>query len=112
MADGIPTPTINWKKDNALLTKIAGKYRAVPGGDLILDNVVVSSPNLTDDLTGLAVVRPCFSSFLPAPGLVFVVFCFLALNIPESLETFHFPLRNKICEELEVINSQERQKEV
>uniref|UniRef100_A0A8C4U7D5 Hemicentin-1 n=1 Tax=Falco tinnunculus TaxID=100819 RepID=A0A8C4U7D5_FALTI len=39
VADGIPTPTINWKKDNTLLTEI-GKYRAVPGGDLILDNVV------------------------------------------------------------------------
>ncbi|XP_067156720.1 hemicentin-1 [Apteryx mantelli] len=40
VADGIPTPTINWKKDNMLLTDIAGKYRAVPDGDLILDNVV------------------------------------------------------------------------
>ncbi|XP_055671290.1 hemicentin-1 [Falco peregrinus] len=39
VADGIPTPTINWKKDNTLLTE-RGKYRAVPGGDLILDNVV------------------------------------------------------------------------
>ncbi|XP_068809626.1 hemicentin-1 isoform X3 [Struthio camelus] len=40
VADGIPAPTINWKKDNALLADIAGKYRAVPGGDLVLDNVV------------------------------------------------------------------------
>ncbi|OXB56883.1 hypothetical protein ASZ78_013391 [Callipepla squamata] len=40
MADGIPTPIINWKKDNILLKEIVGKYKAVPGGDLILDNVV------------------------------------------------------------------------
>ncbi|XP_042661906.1 hemicentin-1 isoform X1 [Tyto alba] len=40
VAEGIPTPTINWKKDNMLLTEVAGKYRAVPDGDLILDNVV------------------------------------------------------------------------
>uniref|UniRef100_A0A8C3GM35 Hemicentin 1 n=1 Tax=Cairina moschata TaxID=8855 RepID=A0A8C3GM35_CAIMO len=40
VADGIPTPTINWKKDNTLLTEIVGKYRAMPDGDLILDNVV------------------------------------------------------------------------
>uniref|UniRef100_A0A8C3PW12 Hemicentin 1 n=1 Tax=Chrysolophus pictus TaxID=9089 RepID=A0A8C3PW12_CHRPC len=38
VADGIPTPVINWKKDNALLTEIVGKYKTVPGGDLILDN--------------------------------------------------------------------------
>ncbi|XP_071421021.1 hemicentin-1 [Pithys albifrons albifrons] len=40
VADGIPAPTINWKKDNTLLTEIVGKYQTVPGGDLILDNVV------------------------------------------------------------------------
>ncbi|XP_014802303.1 PREDICTED: hemicentin-1 [Calidris pugnax] len=40
VAEGIPTPTINWKKDNTLLTERVGKYRAVPEGDLILDNVV------------------------------------------------------------------------
>ncbi|NXJ63832.1 HMCN1 protein, partial [Rostratula benghalensis] len=40
VAEGIPTPTINWKKDNTLLTEIVGKYRAMPEGDLILDNAV------------------------------------------------------------------------
>ncbi|XP_068547343.1 hemicentin-1 isoform X4 [Anas acuta] len=40
VADGIPTPTINWKKDNTLLTERVGKYKAMPDGDLILDNVV------------------------------------------------------------------------
>ncbi|XP_009071332.1 PREDICTED: hemicentin-1-like, partial [Acanthisitta chloris] len=40
VADGIPTPTISWKKDNVLLTEAVGKYRAVAGGDLVLDNVV------------------------------------------------------------------------
>ncbi|NWQ77372.1 HMCN1 protein, partial [Columbina picui] len=39
VAEGIPTPTITWKKDSTLLTEIAGKYRALPDGDLILDNV-------------------------------------------------------------------------
>ncbi|XP_065505206.1 hemicentin-1 isoform X3 [Caloenas nicobarica] len=39
-AEGFPTPTITWKKDNTLLTETAGKHRAVPDGDLILDNVV------------------------------------------------------------------------
>ncbi|NWV42606.1 HMCN1 protein, partial [Grantiella picta] len=40
MAEGIPTPTINWRKDNTLLRDTVGKYQTVPGGDLILDNVV------------------------------------------------------------------------
>ncbi|XP_071607415.1 hemicentin-1 isoform X1 [Heliangelus exortis] len=40
VAEGIPTPTINWKKDNTLLTEVAGKYQAMPDGNLILDNVV------------------------------------------------------------------------
>uniref|UniRef100_A0A8B9SME3 Hemicentin 1 n=1 Tax=Anas platyrhynchos TaxID=8839 RepID=A0A8B9SME3_ANAPL len=40
VADGIPTPTINWKKDNTLLTERVGKYKAMPDGDLILDNVI------------------------------------------------------------------------
>uniref|UniRef100_A0A8C6YM76 Hemicentin 1 n=1 Tax=Nothoprocta perdicaria TaxID=30464 RepID=A0A8C6YM76_NOTPE len=40
VADGIPAPTINWTKDHTLLTDTVGKYRALPGGDLILDNVV------------------------------------------------------------------------
>uniref|UniRef100_A0A803W8Y0 Hemicentin 1 n=1 Tax=Ficedula albicollis TaxID=59894 RepID=A0A803W8Y0_FICAL len=38
VAEGIPTPTINWRKDNALLRDTVGKYQTVPGGDLILDN--------------------------------------------------------------------------
>lgn len=61
MADGIPTPIINWKKDNTLLTETVGKYKTVPGGDLILDNVVVSSLNLRCDLTSLDVMQPYFS---------------------------------------------------
>ncbi|NXK97014.1 HMCN1 protein, partial [Formicarius rufipectus] len=40
VADGIPAPTVTWKKDNTLLTERVGKYQTVPGGDLILDNVV------------------------------------------------------------------------
>lgn len=42
MADGIPTPAINWKKDNVLLTNLLGKYTIEPYGELILENVVVS----------------------------------------------------------------------
>uniref|UniRef100_A0A8C3N479 Hemicentin-1 n=1 Tax=Geospiza parvula TaxID=87175 RepID=A0A8C3N479_GEOPR len=40
VAEGIPAPTINWRKDNMLLKDIVGKYQTVPGGDLILDSVV------------------------------------------------------------------------
>ncbi|KAL9846109.1 hemicentin-1 isoform 2-T2 [Geothlypis trichas] len=40
VAEGIPAPTINWRKDNMLLRDTAGKYQTVPGGDLILDSVV------------------------------------------------------------------------
>ncbi|XP_030135337.4 hemicentin-1 [Taeniopygia guttata] len=40
VAEGIPAPTINWRKDNMLLGDTVGKYQTVPGGDLILDNVV------------------------------------------------------------------------
>ncbi|KAK2508441.1 hypothetical protein MC885_016939, partial [Smutsia gigantea] len=39
-ADGIPTPAINWKKDNLLLTDLLGKYTVEPYGELILENVV------------------------------------------------------------------------
>ncbi|XP_059334168.1 hemicentin-1 [Ammospiza nelsoni] len=40
VAEGIPAPTINWRKDNMLLKDTVGKYQTVPGGDLILDSVV------------------------------------------------------------------------
>uniref|UniRef100_A0A8C9N6Y6 Hemicentin-1 n=1 Tax=Serinus canaria TaxID=9135 RepID=A0A8C9N6Y6_SERCA len=39
VAEGIPAPTINWRKDNMLLRDTMGKYQTVPGGDLILDSV-------------------------------------------------------------------------
>ncbi|XP_038398241.1 hemicentin-1 isoform X3 [Canis lupus familiaris] len=41
MADGIPTPVINWKKDNVLLANLLGKYTIEPYGELILENVVL-----------------------------------------------------------------------
>nr|XP_036865807.1 hemicentin-1 [Manis javanica] len=40
VADGIPTPAINWKKDNVLLMDLLGKYTVEPYGELILENVV------------------------------------------------------------------------
>uniref|UniRef100_A0A480PJG6 Hemicentin-1 n=3 Tax=Sus scrofa TaxID=9823 RepID=A0A480PJG6_PIG len=40
VADGIPTPSINWKKDNVLLANLLGKYTVEPYGELILENVV------------------------------------------------------------------------
>ncbi|XP_006730990.2 hemicentin-1 [Leptonychotes weddellii] len=40
MADGIPTPAINWKKDNVLLANLLGKYTIEPYGELTLENVV------------------------------------------------------------------------
>lgn len=67
VAEGIPTPTINWRKDNMLLRDTVGKYQTVPGGDLILDNVVVSSLNLSCYWTHLAVIRS-------TSGLVIVLF--------------------------------------
>lgn len=67
VAEGIPTPTINWRKDNTLLRDTVGKYQTVPGGDLILDNVVVSSLNLSCYWTHLAVIRS-------TSGLVIVLF--------------------------------------
>lgn len=42
LADGIPTPSINWKKDNVLLANLLGKYTVEPYGELILESVVVS----------------------------------------------------------------------
>ena len=42
VADGIPTPAINWKKDDVRLTHLLGKYTLEPYGELILENVVVS----------------------------------------------------------------------
>ncbi|XP_057363933.1 hemicentin-1 isoform X3 [Manis pentadactyla] len=41
VADGIPTPAINWKKDSVLLTDLLGKYTVEPYGELILENVVL-----------------------------------------------------------------------
>ncbi|XP_048080805.2 hemicentin-1 isoform X4 [Ursus arctos] len=40
VADGIPTPAINWKRDNVLLANLLGKYTIEPYGELILENVV------------------------------------------------------------------------
>uniref|UniRef100_A0AC11BQX3 Hemicentin 1 n=1 Tax=Ovis aries TaxID=9940 RepID=A0AC11BQX3_SHEEP len=40
VADGIPTPAINWKKDNVLLANLLGKYTVEPYGELLLENVV------------------------------------------------------------------------
>lgn len=93
VADGIPTPTINWKKDNTLLTEIVGKYRAMPDGDLILDNVVVSSLNLRSDLTSLHIIQPYFSSFSLISGLVFLLFVCLLLF---SLLIFQSPHKHFI----------------
>ncbi|XP_004688211.1 PREDICTED: hemicentin-1 [Condylura cristata] len=41
VADGIPTPTLNWKKDNNLLVNLLGKYTVEPYGELILENVML-----------------------------------------------------------------------
>ncbi|XP_006907796.1 hemicentin-1 isoform X1 [Pteropus alecto] len=40
VADGIPTPAINWKKDNVVLANLLGKYTVEPYGELILENAV------------------------------------------------------------------------
>ncbi|KAM6165457.1 hemicentin-1 [Erethizon dorsatum] len=41
VAEGIPTPAINWKKNNVPLTNLLGKYTAQPYGELILENAVL-----------------------------------------------------------------------
>ncbi|XP_021098568.1 hemicentin-1 [Heterocephalus glaber] len=46
VADGIPTPAINWKKNNVLLTNLLGKYTADPHGELILENVVLEDSGI------------------------------------------------------------------
>ena len=46
VADGIPTPAINWKKDNVPLSNLLGKYTVEPYGELILENVMVSIINM------------------------------------------------------------------
>ena len=46
VADGIPTPASNWKKDNVPLSNLLGKYTVEPYGELILENVVVSLINM------------------------------------------------------------------
>ncbi|XP_007935886.1 hemicentin-1 [Orycteropus afer afer] len=46
VADGIPTPTINWKKDNVLLADLLGKYTAEPYGELVLENVVAEDSGI------------------------------------------------------------------
>ncbi|XP_061490015.1 hemicentin-1 isoform X5 [Rhineura floridana] len=40
VADGMPTPSMNWKKDGTLLMSMVRKYMAMPYGDLIVDNAV------------------------------------------------------------------------
>ncbi|XP_073903349.1 hemicentin-1 isoform X3 [Castor canadensis] len=40
VADGIPTPAINWKKNNVLLANLLGKYTAEPYGELVVKNVM------------------------------------------------------------------------
>jgi hemicentin len=42
VADGIPTPEINWKKTSVLLANLLGKCIAEPYGELVVENVMVS----------------------------------------------------------------------
>ncbi|XP_023559876.1 hemicentin-1 [Octodon degus] len=46
VAEGIPTPAINWKKNNVPLTNLLGKYTAQPHGGLILENAVLEDSGL------------------------------------------------------------------
>ncbi|XP_055962583.1 hemicentin-1 [Sorex fumeus] len=39
-ADGVPTPTVHWKKDNVPLANSLGKYTVEPYGELVLENVL------------------------------------------------------------------------
>uniref|UniRef100_A0ABM5GDB4 Hemicentin-1 n=1 Tax=Pogona vitticeps TaxID=103695 RepID=A0ABM5GDB4_9SAUR len=40
VADGNPTPSMKWKKDEILLTNLMGKHTTVPYGDLVVENAV------------------------------------------------------------------------
>nr|XP_028603379.1 hemicentin-1-like [Podarcis muralis] len=40
VADGMPTPSMNWKKEGQFLMSMVGKYTALSYGDLIVDNAV------------------------------------------------------------------------
>ncbi|KFP01647.1 Hemicentin-1, partial [Calypte anna] len=77
VAEGIPTPTINWKKDNTLLTEVAGKYQTMPDGNLILDNVVpedsgsytcVASSAAGEDTHTFTLVVHVLPTFTELPG--------------------------------------------
>ncbi|XP_074858282.1 hemicentin-1 isoform X3 [Carettochelys insculpta] len=87
VADGIPTPTINWKKGNRPLTDTLGKYRAMQYGDLILENAVpedsgsytcVASNAAGEDMHSVSLTVHVLPAFTELPGDI-------ALNKGEQL---------------------------
>nr|XP_005290755.1 hemicentin-1 isoform X1 [Chrysemys picta bellii] len=77
VADGIPTPTINWKKDNIPLPDTVGKYRAMQYGDLVLENAVpedsgsytcVASNAVGEDIHTVSLMVHVLPAFTELPG--------------------------------------------
>uniref|UniRef100_A0A674IMN9 Hemicentin-1 n=1 Tax=Terrapene triunguis TaxID=2587831 RepID=A0A674IMN9_9SAUR len=87
VADGIPTPTINWKKDNIPLPDTVGKYRPMQYGDLVLENAVpedsgsytcVASNAVGEDIHTVSLMVHVLPAFTELPGDI-------ALNKGEQL---------------------------
>ncbi|XP_009996158.1 PREDICTED: hemicentin-1 [Chaetura pelagica] len=77
VAEGIPTPTVKWKKDNTLLTEKGGKYQAMPDGHLVLDSVVpedsgsytcIASNAAGEDTHTITLVVHVLPAFTELPG--------------------------------------------
>uniref|UniRef100_A0A8C8RV15 Hemicentin-1 n=1 Tax=Pelusios castaneus TaxID=367368 RepID=A0A8C8RV15_9SAUR len=88
VADGIPTPTINWKKGSMPLTDTIGKYRALQNGDLILENAVpedsgsytcVANNTAGEDVHSVSLMVHVLPAFTELPGDI-------ALNKGEQLK--------------------------
>ncbi|XP_053098888.1 hemicentin-1 isoform X3 [Hemicordylus capensis] len=88
VADGIPIPSVNWKKDGIILMNTVGKHTAAPYGDLTVDNTVpedsgsytcIASNVAGEDTHTVSLVVHVLPTFTELPGDV-------ALNKGERLQ--------------------------
>uniref|UniRef100_A0A8C2VRJ2 Hemicentin-1 n=1 Tax=Chinchilla lanigera TaxID=34839 RepID=A0A8C2VRJ2_CHILA len=77
VAEGIPTPAINWKKNNIPLTDLLGKHTAQPYGELILENVVLEDSGIYtcvannaagEDIHSISLTVNVLPTFTELPG--------------------------------------------
>ncbi|XP_005415184.2 PREDICTED: hemicentin-1-like [Chinchilla lanigera] len=77
VAEGIPTPAINWKKNNIPLTDLLGKHTAQPYGELILENVVLEDSGVYtcvannaagEDIHSISLTVNVLPTFTELPG--------------------------------------------